>query len=194
MAKKQEEGLAVGRPAYGFTKTGEQDPGTPPVVKGIYDLAINGHRLAHIVKCLNNEGILSSTGRTWSIPGIKKILGNPKYRGTIIDANTFDQVQETLGARKPPGESEKAPDVFPMAVCGVCNKKLVYSRVQGTYLCDRHTGDSPIEKRLEAQPRIRDATLEQEVMRRYKEFLTKLEQSFCRAMISRSQILTITEQ
>lgn len=180
---KKAEGRLTGRPPYGYQKAGENyiaDPDTSVVLKQIFALAKDGSRPAEIRRYLNENGIPTpSGGVSWSIAQIQNILKNAVYCGgdnteVLVDKVDFDQIQ-MMTTRKKASAEDKEPDLFPMAVCGFCGKKLSFKRSRGIYLCDRHTGEYPTEEPLEDTPKISVEELKRMVVKQYNEQLIQMQ-------------------
>ena len=182
--KKKEAGKFTGRTPYGYQKVGDEyiaDPDTSVIVKQIFDMARDGNRPAEIRNYLNQCGIPTPTGGAiWSIPYLQHLLKNESYLGAtnavaLIDRETFEWVSAIPSRNKTEKlDEEKEPDLFPMAVCGVCGKKLIFNRARKVYICDRHIGSYPTESRLEVMPRISVEELKKAVTRQYNEHLIQM--------------------
>ena len=81
-------------PPTGYTKVMVQDgakkrpvlepnPVTAPVVQRMFEMAEAGKGILDITRTLNEEGIANPTGRLWSKTGIRNILCNEVYTGTM---------------------------------------------------------------------------------------------------------------
>ena len=105
----------------------EPDPDTSWVVRKIFRMAESGMGCKEIVKSLNSDGIPSAKGKAWGKGSVHKILTNEVHTGTlvwgangayhrqahlepvrvenafeaIIDADTFQRVNEELRSRAP---------------------------------------------------------------------------------------------
>ena len=88
-------------------------------------------------------------------------------------AGNFDLANEML-TTKTIKKDDQEPDYFPMAVCGVCGKKLTFKRSRSIYMCDRHTGEFANEKKLEHAPKISVEDLRAAVSRQYNEQLADM--------------------
>ena len=179
--EKQDQGIYLGRIPYGYQNVGDDlvaDPEAAPVVSKIFELFISGYKLNDIRRYLKGEGIKSPTGTEWNPPGIKRILQRETYAGSdhiqpLVSREIFDLANEML-TTKTIKKDDQEPDFFPMAVCGVCGKKLTFKRSRGLYLCDRHTGEFANEKKLENSPKISVEDLKAAVVRQYNEHLADM--------------------
>ena len=138
-------------------------------------------RPAEIRNYLNQCGIPTPTGGAiWSIPYLQHLLKNESYLGAsnaaaLIDRETLEWVSAIPARNKTEKLDEgKEPDLFPMAVCGVCGKKLIFNRARKSYICDRHTGSNPTELRLEVMPKISVEELKKTVTQQYNEHLIQM--------------------
>ncbi|GHU53604.1 integrase [Clostridia bacterium] len=123
--RKAKEGysLATYHQSFGYNrevgnKIQEIDAGEAEIVRRIFDMYLNGdYNFARIAKTLNAENIPTKMGKRWATFTIKCLLTNPTYIGkvryscrdaskyfeaegrheTIIDEDTFSQVQEKIG-------------------------------------------------------------------------------------------------
>lgn len=179
--EKQEQGIYLGRIPYGYQKVGDDlvaDPETAPIVSKIFELFIGGYKLNDIRRHLKGEGIKSPTGTEWNPPGVKRILQRETYLGgdhiqPLVSRENFDLANEML-TTKTIKKDDQEPDYFPMAVCGVCGKKLTFKRSRNIYLCDRHTGEFANEKKLKHAPKISVEDLKVAVVRQYNEQLADM--------------------
>lgn len=78
------------RPAYGYVWNADKtryvaDPETAPVVRQIFDWALDGVTLRGIAARLYERGIASPTGQPrWTPPVIRNLLLRPVYAGTYV--------------------------------------------------------------------------------------------------------------
>src|SRR5205807_1492006 len=85
-AEKKRLGRHVhGSVPYGYRSAGqgrlEVDPAEAEVVRRIFESAKRGAGVRRIARELNEAGIASPRGKTWSGQGVSGILANPVYRG-----------------------------------------------------------------------------------------------------------------
>lgn len=111
-------GFSSGSVAYGYEKEKNgshrlvPDPVTAPVVKKIFQLALDGETTAGIVRCLNEQGLLSPLGYKlekngkgteksrsweWRAGTVTRILGNQYYAGDSVH-NQY--IYDTWGVKK----------------------------------------------------------------------------------------------
>lgn len=121
------------------------------VVTAIFNQIVNGEGLTSVVKSLNGKGIAGPKGMGWSKTGLRKILGNEAYTGTvvwgrdskrglppirvddacpsIISRGVFQAVQSKLGGRSfakmHPRRIANQYLLSGLARCGHCGKALV---------------------------------------------------------------------
>lgn len=77
---------------YGYDRDGEQltPNDNAPVVKGIFDMAVNGHTPSDICRVLKANKIPSPKGNDeWSASTVLYILRNERYNGDIIMQKTL---------------------------------------------------------------------------------------------------------
>ena len=105
----------------------EPDPATAPIVEKIFKECLAGKGLLEIARGLNQDGLITRKKNQWSKTAVHKILKNEAYTGVliwdrqklrkinsdlppirvenawtpIIDRETFEKVQKTLGTRAP---------------------------------------------------------------------------------------------
>jgi len=87
------------RPLYGYRWTDDTkgayavDPETSVIVLCIYDASLNGRSLCGIAADLQEDGIVSPTGRArWSLETVRTILNHPGYTGKAV-ANATQSVK-----------------------------------------------------------------------------------------------------
>jgi hypothetical protein len=66
------------------TKALVPDPDHAPVIRRIFQLRLEGRRVAEIIRILNDAGIPSPKGRRWSRSTVETILRNEAYTGVVI--------------------------------------------------------------------------------------------------------------
>lgn len=140
------EGKALGRPVYGYRigQDGRLDmvPDEATVVRLIYRLYTEERRgIRLIAQYLNNAGIPTRRGGSWSLTGVRDLLRNPAYIGTytrfgmrrprahpaIVETDVYRAAQKTTRKRRPVNRVAR-PDPFllsGMAHCGYCENKMM---------------------------------------------------------------------
>ena len=148
-----------GKPPYGYLITKTKDgttlrstllPDTTAahVVKRAVEESISGKGLKEIAKGLNKDGILTKSGKKWSITGVYTLLTNEAYMGTlvwgkrsnlapvrvenawpaIVDREVFYRVQSLLKARGPkiihPRRAISDYLLSGIIKCSVCGKAM----------------------------------------------------------------------
>ena len=129
----------------------EPDACQAKTVSAIFSDVLNGKGLIEIARDLNSRGVASPRGKGWGKTGIRAILANEVYAGTyvwgrrskrglepirvpnacpaIIDMDTFERVQSTLGSRAParihPRRATSRFLLSSLARCGFCGKALI---------------------------------------------------------------------
>jgi len=127
------------------------------IVKSMFKDIINGEGLTDIVRDLNARGIPGPRGKGWGKTGVYKILTNEIHTGTfvwgkkskrgldpvrvenacptIVDNETFLQVQELMKERMParihPRRAASPFLLSGLAYCGHCGKALVGRYAKG---------------------------------------------------------------
>lgn len=149
------------KPPYGYikirAKDGEKErtkleiePNQAPIVASVFQGILNGKGLTEITKELNGKGIASPKGKGWSKTGVRIILSNEAYTGTlvygrnskrgfdpirvesacptIVNHAVFEQVQELIEARTFKNiHPKRASSLFLLSgitFCGHCGKAL----------------------------------------------------------------------
>lgn len=117
------------------------DDKTAPIVREIYARYAKGETAASICQSLNERGIKSSQGRTFTRASLPRILTNKKYIGiytckdvvieggvpAIVDKELFEAVQKfrTTNATHPVSHKSKADYLLSQKVfCGLCGSAL----------------------------------------------------------------------
>ena len=135
-----------------------------PIVRRIFNMYAEGHSLMSICDTLNNEGIRTKTGCTFSKTPLASIITNEAYIGVyhygdvripggmpaIIDQDLFDICQEQR--RKTSRHFERSPEGYLLTgkvFCGFCgtkmygaygqsgNKKSGYNQRYYYYVCNK---------------------------------------------------------
>ena len=135
------QGRAQGRPPYGYRigPSGRLDvyPSEAQIVRMIFRMYTRyGLGLRHIVRDLNQRGLTTRSGGSWSVASVRGILRNPAYIGTytrlgmrrpnahqpIVSAEDFRAAQETARARRPFGRvNSSTPFLMSgLAQCAYC--------------------------------------------------------------------------
>ncbi|MRT91654.1 recombinase family protein [Ancylomarina sp. 16SWW S1-10-2] len=141
---KYNHGGQAGHGAYGFKNVNKKlaiNHEESEVVKKIYDLYLIGNGTTRIARKLNNEGIQSKLGGTWSDKCVHEILKNSIYTGlrkhndelirlpdelTIIEREKYDTVQKILKEKynKKDVNRKYINIASKLLVCGVCGKGM----------------------------------------------------------------------
>ena len=113
-----------------------------PIVKKIFQMYIEGSKMAEIIRYLNNNGVKTALGNDFNKSSIRRILTNKKYIGIysyngketpggvprIIDDETFRQAQEILQKnKKAPARKKCIEENYLLSTkisCGYCNKNI----------------------------------------------------------------------
>ncbi|QIZ78058.1 recombinase family protein [Ferrimonas lipolytica] len=120
-----------------------------PTIKRMFNLCIAGYGVLAICKELNNEGILSTSGKAWNKTSIRKILrsraafGEWEFKGTVLEGyfpavvnmSTWLRAQKAIDVRKATPDTTKhtlkhvgdlegssKPNLFSKLSCGHCNR------------------------------------------------------------------------
>ncbi|MBQ1566515.1 MAG: recombinase family protein [Erysipelotrichaceae bacterium] len=169
MQAGKKKGQSYGRTPYGYNKDDKGiDPNTADVVRTIFDLAEDGHKVSKIRDYLNETKIPTpGKSKSWSRDSVLIILNNKVYCGDeayeqIISPEQYAYVQEILNSKK-----QKDPGPFPMIRCDECNSKLVYQKAgsiprlkTSSYKCPKHG-------------KIKEADLTRIALERCNEFLNR---------------------
>ncbi len=150
------------KPPYGYRKIRVQDgvkertrleidERFADIAASIFNDILQGKGLSAIAKSLNQRGIAGPTGKDWQKTGLRSILANEVYTGTlvwgkgskrnlepvrvegacpaIIDKETFDRVQEIIKDRAPSRTHPKVVSsrflLSGLMRCGHCGKALI---------------------------------------------------------------------
>jgi len=135
-----------GTPTFGFhidsDKTYKIDTNTAPVVLDIFKQYSEGSTMKEIVGHRNKLGVRTVRGKATDLNFVSGILKNRKYIGeysyrdivtpngipTIVPAELFDTVQETMGKNKKAPAKHKAEDEYLLTTklfCGTCRSFMV---------------------------------------------------------------------
>ena len=155
------------RPPFGYRKVYVQDGAKKrprleldkeqaPVVRRMFDMALEGKSSLDITKALNREGMPSPRGKRWHKNSVHKILKNESYTGTLVwgtnskdgeppvrvnraftalvTKRNFRQVAALLHSRSPkiehPRRSSSPYLLSGLARCGSCRKALTASEAK----------------------------------------------------------------
>lgn len=146
MRRKAVRGEVLGRPPYGYKVNSrhrlELIPEEAVVVRYIFRLYLQeGIGIRLIARRLNEEGLRTRRGGSWSMVSIRDILRNRAYLGTyarfgvrvpgshpqLVQADEFRAAQDHLDARR----TSHAPRVTSqfllsgLTFCGYCKNKLI---------------------------------------------------------------------
>ena len=135
------QGRAQGRPPYGYRigPSGQLEiySSEAQIVRMIFRMYTRyGFGLRHIVRDLNQRGLTTRSGGSWSVASMRGILRNPAYTGTytrlgmrrpnahqpIISSADFRAAQETARTRRPFGRvNSSTPFLMSgLARCAYC--------------------------------------------------------------------------
>ena len=140
------EGRALGRPPYGY-RIGpggrlEIDSGEAWVVRMIYRMYTRyGQGLRLIARDLNERGLTTRKGGSWSIVSVRDVLRNPVYIGaytrlgirrpnaheSIVSSEDFRASQEIARSRQPFGRVNRSEPFLlsGIAYCAYCDNKMM---------------------------------------------------------------------
>ncbi len=156
------------RPPFGYTKVYVQDgvkkrpkleidKEKAPVVRRMFDMALEGKSSLDITKALNGDGIPSPTGKRWHKNSVHSVLNNEVYTGTLVwginardgvppvrvnrafpslvTKRNYRQVGALLRSRAPriehPRRSSSPYLLSGLARCERCRKALTASEAKG---------------------------------------------------------------
>ena len=135
----------------------EVDKEKAPVVRRMFDMALEGKSSLDITKALNKDGIPSPTGKQWHKNSVHSLLNNEVYTGTLVwgvnardgappvrvnrafpdlvTKRNFRQVAALLRSRAPriehPRRSSSPYLLSGLARCESCRKALTASEAKG---------------------------------------------------------------
>jgi site-specific DNA recombinase len=137
------EGRHHGQPPYGYRlvtpgEPWEAAPEEAEIVAEIHRRYANGASMIGLVRWLNSEGIPTRHGRRWSLPSLRRILGNPAYLGRnvwrgealpgkhppLVAAQLMTQVQARLQAADAVPAQSRTTSLAPLLRCGVCGGRI----------------------------------------------------------------------
>ena len=140
------QGRAQGRPPYGYRigASGRLEiySSEAQIVRMIFRMYTRyGFGLRHIVRDLNERGLTTRSGGSWSVASIRGILGNPAYIGTytrlgmrrpnaheaIVSSKDFRAAQETARSRRPFGRVNSSEPFLMsgLARCAYCGNGMM---------------------------------------------------------------------
>ena len=140
------EGRALGRPPYGYRigPSGRLElyPSEAQVVRMIFRMYTRyGLGLRQIVRDLNQRGLMTRRGGSWSVASVRGLLRNPAYIGTytrlgmrrpnahqpIVSSEDFRAAQETARSRRPFGRVNISEPFLMsgLARCGYCGNGMM---------------------------------------------------------------------
>jgi hypothetical protein len=182
-----EPGLLTGPAAVLQKPERPGDPDEPEIIRELARRLLAGETVQSMADDLNARGITTTRGGPWAPRNLSRTLGNPLYGGQlayrgetigrlanvepILDAETFQAVQDKLGARR---RGPRATGKFPLsgvAVCGnpACSRRGTMAGVtrtggQRAYICAvpgavRGCGQSVLAAPVEAMVRDRVVAL-----------------------------------
>ena len=88
----------IAYPPYGYDYTnGEMvvNPGQSEIVKWIFAEVLSGSSTSHIAKALNEEGISTRRGGSWTSTTINGMIRNEKYTGDVIFQKSYSDERFT---------------------------------------------------------------------------------------------------
>ena len=136
------------------------DENMEPIIKKIFDMYITGSTMAEISDYLNTRQIKTSKGNNFNGNAVYRILTNKKYIGvysyngkdtpnaipSIIDEETFYNVQEMLSKNKRAPARSKAKNEYILTTklfCGKCKEMMIgisgtshTKKVYNYYVCN----------------------------------------------------------
>jgi DNA invertase Pin-like site-specific DNA recombinase len=138
-------GLALGRLPYGYIKGPEGQPSVESTeektVRLIFELCIGGKGIRAIVSELNDRGLRTRRGGSWSMITVRDMLRSRFYIGTydrlgmrvsgnhtgIVSRDDFDQTQARLnaGAAKSGYKKGEPYLLSGLLICGSCGGKMI---------------------------------------------------------------------
>lgn len=166
-ARRIKAGLpAHGKPRFGYRKIEgrfEPDPVTGPVLAELYRRYTAGAGFVTLVRDLNKDGVLTTTGRSWSTPSLIKTMDSGFGAGLLVqgvwdkDGPTYVDGAHTsvledgewddyLRARtkrrtEPPKRRTKRWHLAGLVTCGLCGSTVVLKGYEGkgaTLACARY--------------------------------------------------------
>ena len=140
------EGRALGRPPYGYRigPSGRLEvyPSEAQIVRMIFRMYTRyGLGLRQVVRDLNQRGLKTRSGGSWSVASVRGLLRNPAYIGTytrlgmrrpnahqpIVSPEDFRAAQETSRSRRPFGRvNNSTPFLMSgLARCAYCGNGMM---------------------------------------------------------------------
>src|SRR6056297_3742967 len=153
-ALKQKGKRVAGRIPFGYqadaiTKALRPDPEQAIVVRDLFKLTAEGSRPSELATLANLQGWKNHAGEVgcWTARGITKLLSNPIYTGrihngtetlpgerdSIVDQETFDEVQRQIAPRQTRSFSKAehkstpkrdSPPLRGILICGQCDRPM----------------------------------------------------------------------
>lgn len=147
------------------------------VVRRMFEMVAEGYSCFKIARILNEEGIITKSGRKWEASTVRKIVHNPAYMGItyfgqtsgkkrvkkpkeswyvlpdvtpgVISKELFERAQAALAKSKElrPGKAKHEYPLTGFAVCGYCGSPLVGSCLRGDYRYYHCRGTYPTASR-----------------------------------------------
>ena len=120
----------------------EIDEATAPIVKKIYEMYADGSSISELCKYLNDKGLKTSRGSSFTFNSFHRMLSNRRYLGIyiykdieiedaipqIIDNDLFERVQKMMEQNKRTGAKHKAKADYLLSTklfCGHCQVMMV---------------------------------------------------------------------
>lgn len=85
------------------------------VVRWIFKQSAAGVPSNAIVRKLNAKGVLNQAGRKWSFNGLRELLDDERYIGTLVFGKTTQAIGRIKGSRSPDREV-RVPNAFPALI------------------------------------------------------------------------------
>ena len=146
MKAKAAKGLGLGRPPFGYRLqvdgTLRVDPDEAEAVRSIFRMYTEPRQgVRSVAQRLNEAGVKTRRGGSWSLVTVRDILRNSAYIGTyhrfglripgtyepIVEAAAFRAAQEQMRGRSSARRNPRA-DPFPLAgvlYCGHCGQRMI---------------------------------------------------------------------
>ena len=146
MKAKASQGLALGKPPYGYRigaqATLEPVPAEAKTVRHIFGLYLSdGIGVRLIARRLNESGLTTRQGRAWTMVAVRDILRNSAYIGTyrrfgyrvlgshqgLVSADEFRRVQDRMRSLSPrQRQARSRPFLLTgLLYCGECGSRMM---------------------------------------------------------------------
>jgi len=167
-ARRIKAGLpAHGKARFGYRKTKEgnykPDPVTGKVLADCYRRYVDDAGFVTIVKALNDDGVRTMNGNTWTTQSLTKVLDSgfgagvlnvgvhseegvrylPGAHEGVIDAELWQAYLDARAKRTRLAPKRRSPrwHLYGIAVCGLCGDRLILKSYEGpnaTLCCSRY--------------------------------------------------------